>query len=157
MEILLLVIGKTDADYLKEGMEIYQKRLKNYVKLEVREVELTRKMQKKQKTELMKAESALAGKHIQDDDFLVLLDEYGPQMSSREFATYLQKRMNSGLKRLLFLVGGAYGFDDQLRKRANGQISVSAMTFPHQLVRLIFLEQLYRAFTILNNEPYHND
>lgn len=157
MEIVFLLTGATDESYLKAGIELYAARVKHYVRFKIAEIKLNRKEQKKKPDELMKAEAAAVEKHLEPGDFLVILDEHGRQFSSREFSGFLQKKMNAGTKRLVFLVGGAWGFDPSIKKRADASLSVSKMTFPHQLIRLIFMEQLYRAFTILRNEPYHND
>lgn len=157
MEIVFLLTGHTDADYLKQGMDIYARRIRHYVRFSVKEIKLNKKDLRKQPAEQKKAEATAILKNVDNQDFLVLLDEYGKQYSSREFSSFIQKRMNAGTKRLVFVVGGAWGFDEAVKQRANAKLSVSKMTFPHQLIRVIFMEQLYRAFTILKNEPYHND
>ncbi len=157
MEIVFLLTGATDETYLKEGMEKYASRISHYIRFSTAEIKLNRREMKKPPDELMKAEAAAVEKYLEPGDFLVILDEHGRQYSSREFSGFLQKKMNAGTKRLIFLVGGAWGFDPAIKKRAGASLSVSKMTFPHQLIRVIFMEQLYRAFTILRNEPYHND
>lgn len=157
MEIVFLLTGHTDTEYLKQGMDIYASRIRHYVRFSVKEIKLNKKELRKQPAEQKKAEAITIMKHLEPQDYLVLLDEYGKQYTSREFSSFIQKKMNAGTKRLVFLVGGAWGFDESVKQRANAKLSVSKMTFPHQLIRLIFMEQLYRAFTILKNEPYHND
>ncbi|MCF8219490.1 MAG: 23S rRNA (pseudouridine(1915)-N(3))-methyltransferase RlmH [Bacteroidales bacterium] len=157
MEILFLLIGQTSEDYLKQGMEIYQSRIRHYIKFDVKEVRLNKKELKKDPEEQKKAEGSALLKQIKTTDFVILLDEHGQEYTSKKFAAFLQKKMNAGKKRIVFVVGGAYGFDKQITERANAEIALSRMTFPHQLIRLLFLEQLYRAFTILKGEPYHNE
>jgi 23S rRNA (pseudouridine1915-N3)-methyltransferase len=157
MEIVFLLTGQTDADYLKQGMDIYARRISHYIRFSVKEIKLNKKDLRKQPAEQKKAEATAILKNLDNQDYLVLLDEYGKQYSSRDFSSFIQKKMNAGTKRLVFLVGGAWGFDESVKQRANSKLSVSRMTFPHQLIRVIFMEQLYRAFTILKNEPYHND
>ncbi|MFW6020184.1 MAG: 23S rRNA (pseudouridine(1915)-N(3))-methyltransferase RlmH, partial [Bacteroidales bacterium] len=145
MEILFLLSGQTNEDYLKQGIEIYKSRVNHYVKFDIKEVKLNKKEQKKEPEEQIKKEGAALLKQIKSTDFVVLLDEHGQELTSKKFAAFLQKKMNAGIKRIVFVVGGAYGFDKQMKERANAEIAVSRMTFPHQLVRLLFLEQLYRA------------
>ena len=157
MEFLFLLSGQTNEDYLKQGMDIFESRIKHYIKFDIKEVKLNKKEQKKDTEEQMKKEGSALLKHIKSTDFVVLLDEHGQELTSKKFAAFLQKKMNAGIKRIVFVVGGAYGFDRQVKERANAEIAISRMTFPHQLVRLLFLEQLYRAFTILKGEPYHNE
>ena len=157
MEILLLLSGQTSEDYLKQGMEVYESRIQRYLKFYVKEVKLHKKEQKKSPAEQKKAESIALLKQLRTTDFVILLDEHGQEFTSKKFAGFIQKKMIAGIKRIVFVVGGAYGFGSQMKERANAEIAVSRMTFPHQLVRLLFLEQLYRAFTILNGEPYHNE
>ncbi|MDD3687216.1 MAG: 23S rRNA (pseudouridine(1915)-N(3))-methyltransferase RlmH [Bacteroidales bacterium] len=157
MNIILTVIGKTDSSFVAEGCEEYFKRIKRYLKFEfkvIRDIKnsgsLDENVQKK-----LEGEKILEG--ITVSDVVVLLDENGKEYSSREFAGFISKQMNASVKNLIFVVGGPYGFSDDVYKRANYKISLSRMTFSHQLIRLIFAEQLYRAFAIINNEPYHHD
>jgi 23S rRNA (pseudouridine1915-N3)-methyltransferase len=157
MNINLTVIGKTDSSFVSEGYEEYFKRIKRYLKFEfkvIRDIKnsgsLDENVQKK-----MEGEKILEG--ISALDVVVLLDENGKEFSSREFAGFISKQMNASVKNLIFVVGGPYGFSEEVYKRANYKISLSRMTFSHQLIRLIFAEQLYRAFAIINNEPYHHD
>lgn len=157
MKITLLTIGKTEDRYLNEGIDIYLKRLKHYVTfriLELPELKNTKSLsQEQQKIR----ESELIVKNIQSTDYVVLLDENGKEFSSRGFSVFLNKKMVGGLQHLVFIVGGPYGFSDEVYSRSNDKISLSQMTFSHQMIRLLFSEQLYRAFTILKGEPYHHD
>lgn len=157
MKITLLTIGKTEDRYLNEGIDIYLKRLKHYVTfriLELPELKNTKSLsQEQQKIR----ESELIVKNIQSTDYVVLLDENGKEFSSRGFSVFLNKKMVGGLQHLVFIVGGPYGFSNEVYSRSNDKISLSQMTFSHQMIRLLFSEQLYRAFTILKGEPYHHD
>jgi 23S rRNA (pseudouridine1915-N3)-methyltransferase len=156
MNIKLIAIGKTDNKNLQTLIEDYKKRLSHYIKFEFeiipdlkRVKHLSEEQQKEKEGELILAKT-------QNSDVLVLLDENGKQMNSVAFSNYLQKHMNSGIKTLIFVIGGPYGFSEAVYKKANGKIGLSKMTFSHQMVRLFFIEQLYRGFTILKNEPYHH-
>lgn len=156
MTITLIAIGKTDNKQLNTLIDEYQKRLSFYVKFNfevIPDIKNVKNLSEKQQKE---KEGALILKKTDSSDVLVLLDENGKQFSSVHFSEYLQKQMNSGLKNLVFVIGGPYGFSEEIYKRAQGKISLSKMTFSHQMVRLFFIEQLYRGFTILKNEPYHH-
>jgi 23S rRNA (pseudouridine1915-N3)-methyltransferase len=156
MTIKLLAIGKTDNPQLQHLIEGYQKRLGYYIRFEFEilpDLKGTGKLSQKQQKQ---KEGTLLLNKLEKSDLLILLDEKGKQMDSISFATYLQKHMNSGIKRLVFAIGGPYGFSKAVYSRAQGQLSLSKMTFSHQMVRLFAIEQLYRAFTILRNEPYHH-
>lgn len=157
MKVKFICIGKTGKSFLEEGENEYLKRLKHYIPVERIEIP-DLKNQKKLTFEQIKE---LEGKEIlaklQSGDQLILLDERGKSFSSVEFANFLQQRFNSGGKALAFVVGGAYGFSDEVYAAAQGKISLSTMTFSHQMVRMIFFEQLYRAMTILKGEPYHHE
>ena len=157
MNISLIQIGKTDAGYLREGIEIYLKRINRYTKFDIVTVPDLKNAGKLTRDQQAIAEGKGILAQIEAADCVVLLDEAGGQGSSAAFAGWLQKRMNAGVKHLCFVIGGPYGFSKELYARANDKISLSRMTFSHQLVRVIFAEQLYRAFTILNNEPYHHE
>ena len=156
MKIKLLVIGKTDHKNLHPLIEEYQNRLKHYVKFElevipdIKNVKNLSELQQKQK------EGTLILSRLQTTDQLVLLDDKGKHFTSVEFSEYLQKKMNAGMKQLVLVVGGPYGFSDAVYEKSNGKISLSKMTFSHQMIRLFVIEQLYRGFTILKNEPYHH-
>ena len=157
MNIELIVIGKTDQQEVASLVEQYAKRVNHYCKFTVTtiaDVKNTRNMAPSRQKQL---EGEMILRLISDGDWLVLMDEKGRQFTSMEYADWLQKRMLSGVKRLAIVIGGPYGFSDDVYKRANEKISLSKMTFSHQIVRAIFAEQLYRAFTILNNEPYHHE
>ena len=156
MTIKLVCIGKTDKGELSELISVYKNRLKHYVKFEMEIIPDIRNTKNIDEQLQKQKEGELILKDIENSDFLVLLDEQGKQYTSMNFSEFLQKRMNSGLKRLIFVVGGPYGFSEEVYKRANSKVSLSKMTFSHQMVRLFFVEQLYRGFTILKNEPYHH-
>lgn len=157
MNIKLIVVSKTDQSYLQEGIEMYLQRLKHYVRFEM-DVIPALKDQKGVAPEVIKErEAPLILQRIQPQDRVVLLDEHGKQHTSVGFADYLQKQMNAGTRTLVFIVGGAFGFAPSVYQRANDMVSLSSMTFSHQMIRLLFVEQLYRAFTIIKHEPYHNE
>ena len=157
MKIVLITIGKTNEKYLIEGISDYQKRLKHYTNFERIEIANIKNAKNFSESELMKKEGELILKQIQNSDHLVLLDDKGKDFTSQKFAQKLQQWMLSGKKRLVFVVGGAYGFSEEIYKRGNEKLSLSKMTFSHQMVRLFFVEQIYRGYTILNNEPYHHE
>tara|TARA_E500000331_G_C17273023_1_gene720265 strand:- start:8739 stop:9212 length:474 start_codon:yes stop_codon:yes gene_type:complete len=157
MKIVLLTIGKTSERYLLDGILHYQNRLKHYIPFEIIEIPNIKKAQNLSKAELKRKEGLLITQHLQSSDYVILLDDKGKTSSSLEFAQKLESWLNSGKKRLLFVVGGAYGFSDEIYSKAPEKCSLSKMTFSHQMVRLFFAEQLYRAFTILKNEPYHHE
>ncbi len=156
MHIRLIAIGKTDSTALQGLISNYQNRLKHYVKFSLDIIPDIKNVKNLSETEQKKREAALILKQIPQAAILILLDEKGKQYSSLEFSTLLQKRMNSGIKELVFVIGGPYGFTDILYEKCHQKISLSKMTFSHQMVRLFVVEQLYRAFTILRNEPYHH-
>lgn len=158
MKISLYIIGKTTAAYLREGIDIYLKRLKHYVPFEIiqiPDVKVTKGM-----TEAVQKvkEGELFLEQIRQADHVILLDERGKEMTSREFASFLDKRMASaGAGNIIFVVGGPYGFSEAMYERADSKLSFSKMTFSHEMIRLLFVEQIYRAMTILRGEPYHHD
>ena len=157
MNIRLIQVGKTDDKKLDELIIGYLNRLKHYVRFEVVVIpQLKNTKNLNEQTQKTKEGEEIL-KQIIPSDHMVLLDEKGKEFSSVEFSKYLQKQMNSGLKRLVFVIGGPYGFDEAVSARSNSSISLSKMTFSHQMVRLFFVEQVYRAFTILRNEPYHHE
>ena len=156
MKIVLLTIGKTSEKYLIEGIAQYQIRLKHYTQFEMLEILNIKNAKNFSNAELMKKEGELILKQLQSSDHLVLLDDKGKDFTSLKFSEKLQGWMLSGKKRLVFVVGGAYGFSKQVYARGNEKLSLSKMTFSHQMVRLFFVEQIYRGYTILNNEPYHH-
>ena len=156
MTIKLLTIGKTDDATLQNLIQTYVNRLGHYNKFELEIIPDLKKTRNLSVEQQKTAEGKLILERMNTSDFVVLLDENGKQYSSEAFSEYLQKRLNSGMKQLIFIVGGPYGFSEEVYTRADGKISLSKMTFSHQMVRLFFVEQLYRAFTILRNEPYHH-
>ncbi len=157
MKIVFLLNGKTQEEYVEKGLLEYEKRIQRYVPYQRIEIPSPRIQAGTQETFVKEAEARLMEKYVLRGAELILLDEKGKMMSSVEFASMLQQRMNTGLKNIVFAVGGPYGFHENILKQSSFRLSLSPMTFPHQLVRLIFAEQLYRAFTILRNEPYHHE
>ena len=156
MNLKLIAIGKTDSTELQKLIDNFEKRLSFYVNFSfdiIADVKNAKNMGEHQQKE---KEGELILKKLAPTDTLFLLDESGSTFTSEGFAAFLQKKMNSGLKQLVFVIGGPYGFPQEVYNKAVGKISLSAMTFSHQMVRLFFIEQLYRAYTILNNEPYHH-
>lgn len=156
MKITFLVIGKTDEAYLREGVEKYLKRLKHYISFQYLEIPDLKNTKHLNEAEQKSKEAELILKQLKPNDQLILLDENGEEFSSEGFATYLNKKMLASIQNLVFVVGGPYGFDPSVYQKAQGKISLSRMTFSHQMVRLFFVEQVYRAFTILKGEPYHH-
>ena len=157
MKIKLIVVGKTNAKYLAEGEKEYEKRLSNYIKYEKIIIQDIKKSVKLRENELKKKEGQLILGKLENSDHVILLDDKGKSFSSIQFSEFLQQKMNSGLKSLVFVIGGAYGFSNEVYQRANSKLSLSIMTFSHQMVRLIFKEQLYRGFSILRGEKYHHE
>jgi 23S rRNA (pseudouridine1915-N3)-methyltransferase len=157
MKILLLVIGKTDEEYLITGIKKYVGRLGHYVSFEMKEIPDIRNRKTLSEEQQKKAESFLLLQQLQLGDHVVLLDENGKQYTSVAFAETMEKLMASGAKRIVFVIGGPYGFAQEVYDKADAKLSLSPMTFSHQMVRLVFVEQLYRAFTILKGEPYHHN
>ena len=157
MKIKLIVLGKTNAKYLLEGEKEYEIRLKHYTKFEEIIIPDIKQTGKWSENELKKKEGQMVLAKLENSDHVILLDDKGKSYSSVEFANFLQQKMNRSLKSLVFVVGGAFGFSDEVYQRANGKLSLSKMTFSHQMVRLIFKEQLYRGFSILRGEKYHHE
>ncbi len=156
MNIKLLAIGKTDDKNLQTLIEHYQKRLSFYVKFDLEVILDIKNAKNLSEAQQKEKEGELILSKITHTDQLILLDENGKSFSSVGFSDYLQKKMNSGVKTLVFVIGGPYGFSDAVYQKASGKVSLSEMTFSHQMVRLFVVEQIYRAFTILRNEPYHH-
>ncbi len=156
MKITLLVVGKTEAEYLKTGIDLYLKRIKHYIAFNeivipaLKSTKSLSELQQKQK------EGELILDLIKPVDDVVLLDERGDLLSSVGFSDFIEKKMVSGSRNIVFVIGGPYGFSDDVYNRANYKISLSKMTFSHQMVRLLFVEQIYRAMTIMKGEPYHH-
>lgn len=157
MKITLLSVGKTEEKYLLQGIDIYLKRLKHYIKLEITELPELKNTKGLSQDQQKTKEAELILKKITTTDFVVLLDERGQELSSLQFADLLNKRMLASTQNLVFVIGGPYGFDSSVYQRANDKLSLSKLTFSHQMVRLFFAEQVYRAFTILKGEPYHHE
>lgn len=157
MKIQLIVVGKTCDSYLQEGILKYSKRINHYMRFEIEyvaDIKNTKNLSEQQQKSL---EGAALLKRFESDDWVVLLDEHGKEFTSVEFSKYLEKKAHSVPKRLVFVVGGPYGFSPEVVAASREKISLSKMTFPHEMIRLIFVEQLYRAMTISNNEPYHHE
>ena len=157
MNIKLLVVSKTDAKYLQEGIAIYEKRLGHYVKFDIEVVPAVKDAATMGPEAIKEKEGQQILRHMEQADRVVLLDEHGTRHTSVGFSQYIQKALNAGVRNMVFVVGGAYGFSKAVYDAANDKISLSDMTFNHQMVRLFFVEQLYRAFTIIRHEPYHNE
>ena len=157
MRITLLQIDKTQDSYLAEGIETYTKRLKNYTTLEVTTINVPKTVRQRSFNEQKTEEARLIFNHVSSDDFLILLDDKGKEYTSPEFSKFIAQKQNASTKRLIFLIGGPFGFDPKIYERANFKLSFSKMTFSHQMIRLFFVEQLYRAFTILRGEKYHHE
>lgn len=157
MNIDIIAVGKTDDKNINDLTAGYLKRLNHYTKVSLVTVPDVRSSKKLVASVQKRMEGEAILKLISDGDTLVLLDERGEKLRSVEFAAWLQKKMNGGIRKLCFVIGGPYGFSDEVYARANGALSLSDMTFSHQIIRPIFTEQLYRAFTILGNEPYHHE
>jgi 23S rRNA (pseudouridine1915-N3)-methyltransferase len=156
MKITLVLTGKTEIDYILKGSEEYIKRIKRYVSFEVVSVPDIKNAKNLSIEQYKQKEAENQAKFLQNVDLILLLDEFGKEYSSVEFARYIESKMQASVKNMVFVVGGAYGFAEEIKKMSHHSISLSQLTFPHQLVRLIFLEQLYRAFTIIRNEKYHH-
>ena len=157
MKLTLLFTGKTEDSYLKEGIEIYAKRLKRYLPLEIKIIGESVKRSKSSAGRARIRESEIITSAVSRSSYIVLLDEKGKCYSSEEFARFIENIMNRGYRELVFVTGGAYGFSDELYGKADHKVSLSDMTFTHQMVRLILTEQLYRAVTIIRGEPYHHE
>ena len=156
MKVKLLLVGKTREAYVEAGYREYRKRIVRYLPFDEQVIAGLKNTKNRTSAEIKLLEGKLILKHLTDDDTVVLLDEKGKEFTSEGFAGYIAQQMNAGTRQLVFVVGGAYGFSPEVYSRANHLISLSRMTFSHQLIRIIFAEQFYRAMTILNNEPYHN-
>lgn len=155
MKIEIWWIGKTFQDFTQKGYTEFLKRIEKFTPVSIVEFPDTKGQTQPKVIKQLEAEKILA--KLKPDDQLVLLDEKGKTFNSVQFAQFIEQRENQSVKKLIFLIGGAYGFDEKIYARANHQLSLSAMTFSHQLIRLIFMEQLYRAYTILHGFPYHNE
>ena len=156
MKIKLIVIGKTDDKSLQNLMQLYEKRIKAFVGFDFQVLRDIKNVKNLSESQQKIKEGDLLLAKLAPSDFVILLDENGKEYTSKKFADFLQKQMNSGIKNLIFIIGGPYGFCEAVYKRANAKIALSQMTFSHQMVRLIFLEQLYRGYAIINHHPYHH-
>lgn len=157
MKITLLTVGKTDKDWVRQGMDIYMSRLKHYIPFNVVEIPELKNVSALTKDQIKTREGELILKSLRPTDDVILMDERGKQYSSVEFAKILQDKISYIGKDIVFVIGGAYGFSQAVYERADSKISLSRMTFSHQMVRAIFVEQIYRAFTIMRGEPYHHE
>lgn len=157
MKITLLTLGKTEDKYLSEGIAVFTKRLKHYIPFRIIEIPELKNTKSLSRDQQKNREAELIFKNINSTDYVILLDENGKEFSSRQFSGFLNKKMVGGQQHLVFVTGGPYGFSTDIYDRSNEMVSLSKMTFSHQMIRLLFTEQLYRAFTILKGEPYHHD
>ena len=157
MKISLITVGKTDIAWVRQGLDMYVSRLKHYAPFELVEIPELKNVSALTKDQIKQKEGELILKLVKNSDDLVLLDEHGRDLRSIEFSKYLEDKMIASGRDIVFVIGGAYGFSADVYSRANGKISLSKMTFSHQIVRTIFAEQLYRAFTIMRGEPYHHE
>ncbi len=157
MKVIFIQVGATDQSYLREGISIFESRIKRFIPLQVIIIPQRKGGSKKGIEQLKESEGEQIVSNCKHGDYIILLDERGEQFSSREFAVFMEKQMVAGFKRILFISGGAYGVSRKVYERADRVLSISKMTFSHQMVRLIFFEQLYRAMTIIKGDPYHHD
>ena len=156
MKITLILVGKTDKDYFVKAVEEYTKRVSRYCRFEIKTIPELRNTKSMSVDVQMQKEAESILPLIQGAQEVILLDEHGQEFNSVDFSKFIEKRMVAGQRDLFFVVGGPYGFSDKVKSAANSKISLSKLTYSHQLVRLVFLEQLYRAFTIIKGEPYHH-
>ena len=157
MELKLVTVGKTDVKWVKEGLDLYVSRLRHYVPFSLVEIPQLKNVSALTQEQIKEKEGELILKQLNPGDSVILLDERGKEYRSVEWAEFLRQRLARGGKALVFVIGGAYGFSGKVYDRAEGLVSLSRMTFSHQMVRTIFAEQLYRAFTIIKGEPYHHE
>jgi 23S rRNA (pseudouridine1915-N3)-methyltransferase len=157
MRITLLCIGKTDDKYIQEGIDKYLKRLKHYISFQMVIMPDIKNVKNLSEAQQKEKEAELFFRNITSQDFVVLLDEFGKELRSVELSSFLEQKMVSSVQHLVFLIGGPYGFSDLVKQRANYSLSLSKLTFSHQMVRLFFIEQIYRGFSIMKGEPYHHE
>jgi 23S rRNA (pseudouridine1915-N3)-methyltransferase len=157
MKIRLIQIGKTQESYLQEAIDTFSQRINKFIPFEIQSLQGIKNAAKLSEEQLKEKEAVLLMQQLKAGDYVVLLDERGKELGSQAFSSFLQQQMNSGVKNVFFIVGGAYGVSDKIKNIANYQLSLSKMTFTHQMIRLIFVEQLYRAYSIIHNLPYHHD
>ncbi|RKE00084.1 23S rRNA (pseudouridine(1915)-N(3))-methyltransferase RlmH [Marinifilum flexuosum] len=156
MKATLLVIGKTDKDFVKKGIDEYQKRLVHYLPFDFKIIPDLKNTKNLSENQQKQKEGELILEKLKPTDTLILLDENGKEFSSVGFSKFMEQKMISGTRNLVFVIGGPYGFSEEVYKKAQGKVSLSKMTFSHQMIRMIFIEQLYRAMTIIKGEPYHH-
>lgn len=157
MKITLLTVGKTDINWVSEGLGVYTSRLRHYLPFELKEIPELKNVSALTKEQIKIQEGKLILKNLKDSDELILLDEKGKEFRSIEFASFLEKKFQSSSRDIVFVIGGAYGFSQEVYDRSSSKIALSKMTFSHQMVRTIFVEQLYRACTIMKGESYHHE
>ena len=157
MKLSLITVGKTDLKWVREGLDVYKSRLVHYVPFSIKEIPEVKNVSAFSKEQIKEKEADLLLAELKPSDDVILLDEHGKEYRSIEFASLLEDKMAHSGKDIVFVIGGAYGFSQRIYDRSNGKISLSKMTFSHQMVRTIFAEQLYRAFTIIRGEPYHHE
>lgn len=157
MKITLVTVGKTDVKWVKDGLDLYRSRLVHYIPFSIQEIPELKNASSLSHEQIKTKEGTLILKEVKASDEVILLDEHGKEYRSIEFAAMIEEKISRGAKDMVFVIGGAYGFSQEVYDRANGKISLSQMTFSHQMVRTIFAEQLYRAFTIIKGEPYHHE
>ncbi len=157
MKVTLIYVGKTGKSFLIEGEKEYAQRVQRYVPFEIIELPDIKNAKKRSKKEIKSLEGKQILKRIKPNDFVILLDENGKEFSSMGFSKYIQKQFNTGNQRVVFVIGGPYGFDNLVYRRSNDKLALSKLTFSHQMIRMFFIEQLYRGLTILQNEPYHHE
>lgn len=157
MKITLLTVGKTDRDWVRQGLDIYVSRLKHYIPFSIVEIPELKNVSSLTKEQIRTREGELILRNLRPTDEVILLDEHGKEYSSVELAKILQDKINYTGKDIVYIIGGAYGFSEAVYRRADSRLSLSRMTFSHQMVRAIFAEQIYRAFTIMKGEPYHHE
>ena len=156
MDIKLLTVGKTDVKWVKEGLDLYVSRLRHYVSFDLKEIPQLKNVSALTRDQIREREGELILKAVRPADEVILLDERGREFRSLDFARYLEEKLQRG-RDVVFVIGGAYGFSEAVYARSDGKVSLSKMTFSHQMVRTLFVEQLYRAFTIIKGEPYHHE
>lgn len=157
MKITLLTVGQTEKNWIRDGLDLYVARLRHYIPFSVNEIPELKNVSALSREQIKKREGELILKTLKETDEVILLDEHGKEYGSVEWTGALEKRISASGKDMVFVIGGAYGFSDDVYKRCNAKISLSRMTFSHQMVRVIFAEQLYRAFTIMKGQPYHHE
>lgn len=157
MKITVLLIGKTTEKYISDGIDVYFNRIKRYCNFDIVTIQDIKNTKNMPENEQKIKEGKKVLEILSSDDFCVLLDEHGVEYSTKELSAWLEKRMAVSSKHIYFVIGGPYGFSDEMYARADFKLSLSKLTFPHQLVRLLFVEQLYRSFTVIKGEPYHHE